>query len=62
MWKDEIVEEVCKHREAYSSQFNYDLDAIVADIKEKEKPHQDRLVSREAEKPSTDKNPVSSTK
>jgi putative addiction module component (TIGR02574 family) len=34
---DPIVEEVQRVREAYAARFNYDLDAIFRDIKEKEK-------------------------
>lgn len=37
MWKDEIVEEVRKIRDAYASQFDYDLKRIFEDIKEKER-------------------------
>ncbi len=36
MWHDPIVEEVRKVREAHAAQFNYDLDAIVRDLKERE--------------------------
>jgi len=35
-WQDPIVEEVRKARDAYAKQFNYDLDAIYRDLKEKE--------------------------
>lgn len=37
MWRDPIVEEVRKIREAHARQFNYDLHAIYGDIKEREK-------------------------
>jgi hypothetical protein len=37
MWKDPIVEEVRKCRDAYAKRFNYDLDAIFRDLKEKER-------------------------
>jgi hypothetical protein len=33
MWNDEIVEEVRKHREAYASKFNFDLQAMYEDLK-----------------------------
>ena len=36
MWTDEIVEEIHKIREAYAKSFNYDLDAIFADLRKKE--------------------------
>lgn len=36
MWKDEIVEEIHRIREEYAKSFNYDLDAIFADLRKKE--------------------------
>ncbi len=33
MWTDPIVEEVRRVRDAHAAMFNYDLDAIYADIK-----------------------------
>lgn len=36
MWQDPIVEEVRAIRDAYSKRFEYDLDAICDDIKERE--------------------------
>jgi hypothetical protein len=35
--KDPIVEEVRRAREAHAQQFNYDLDAICADLRKREK-------------------------
>ena len=32
IWKDPIVEEVRKSRDAYAKRFNYDLDAIYRDL------------------------------
>ncbi len=43
MFKDPIVEEVRVARHRHASKFHNDLDAIVADLKEKEK-HLDRPV------------------
>ena len=37
MWKDPIVEEVRKTREAHAKKFNYDLQAIYKDLKKREK-------------------------
>jgi len=37
MWKDPIVEEVRKVREAHAAQFDYNLDAIYRDLKEQER-------------------------
>ncbi|MBW4471131.1 MAG: hypothetical protein KME45_12110 [Stenomitos rutilans HA7619-LM2] len=36
MWTDEIVEEIHQIREEYAKSFNYDLDAIFADLREKQ--------------------------
>ncbi len=36
MWTDEIVEETHRIREEYAKSFNYDLDAIFADLRKKE--------------------------
>jgi hypothetical protein len=35
MWTDEIVEEIHRIREEYAKSFNYDLDAIFADLRKK---------------------------
>jgi hypothetical protein len=35
--KDPIVEEVRRARDAHAKRFNYDLDAIVEDLKKREK-------------------------
>ena len=36
MWKDEIVEEIHRIREAYSRSFNHDLKAIFADLQKQQ--------------------------
>jgi hypothetical protein len=36
-WIDPIVEEVRKYREEHAAKFNYDIEAIVRDIKKREK-------------------------
>ena len=53
MKADEIVEETRKAREEYAAKFGYDIAAIVADIKEKEKKGEQALVSRSPKPPST---------
>lgn len=45
MWRDPIVEEVRRYREAYSSQFNYDLRAICRDLRERQKKSGRKIVS-----------------
>ena len=45
MWKDPIVEEVRAIRDAYAKQFDYDLEAIFRDLKEKEdKSHREFIL------------------
>jgi len=53
MWKDPIVEQIHRYREAHAKKFNYDLDAIYEDIKVKQKQQELegwRVVSRCATK------------
>ncbi len=51
MWKDTIVEETRKARDEYAAKFNYDLDAMYEDLKEKEKQNEERLVSLPPKEP-----------
>jgi hypothetical protein len=51
MWKDSIVEETRKVREEYAAQFNYDLDAIYQDLKEKERQSGRKVVSLPPKRP-----------
>ena len=51
MWKDEIVEEVRKNREAYAAQFNFDLQAIYEDLKKAEQSSKHKKVSFAPKKP-----------
>ena len=45
MYQDPIVEEVRIRREAYARQFNYSIDAIYQDMKEREAKSGHELVS-----------------
>ena len=45
MWTDEIVEEIHQIREAYAKSFNYDLDAIFADLRKKEAENSREVVN-----------------
>jgi hypothetical protein len=45
MKKDPIVEDIRKIREAHAAKFNYNLKAICADLKKKEKDCGHRVVS-----------------
>ncbi len=51
MWTDEIVEETRKAREEYAAKFGYDIAAIVADVKEKEKQSERPVVSLPPKQP-----------
>lgn len=53
MWIDEIVEETRKAREEYAAKFEYDIAAIVADIKEKESRNERPVVSHPPKPPLT---------
>jgi hypothetical protein len=46
MWKDEIIEEIHKHREEYAKSFNYDLHAIVEDLRRKQAISGKQLISK----------------
>ena len=45
MWKDEIVEEIHQIREAYAKSFNYDLNAIFADLRKKQAANGRKVVA-----------------
>jgi hypothetical protein len=51
MWKDPIVEEMRKVRQKHAAKFNYDIEAIVADLREQEKKSRRKLVSLKPKKP-----------
>ncbi len=51
MWEDEIVNEVRQAREAYAAQFNYDLEAIYRDIKQREQSDTHDLIAPPSERP-----------
>ena len=45
MWIDAIVEQIRKAREAHAVKFDYDLDAIVADLKKAQQQARRPVVS-----------------
>jgi hypothetical protein len=54
MWKDEILEEIYKYREEYAKSFNYDLHAIVEDLRRKQAARVKQIISKplkESKKP-----------
>jgi len=59
MFRDPIVEEVRKARDEYARRFNYDLDAICRDLRERQKKSKHKVVSFPAKrvKPKTPMQP-----
>ena len=51
MVSDPIVDEVRLIRQQHAERFDYDLWAIAADLREREKQHQERLVSLPPKQP-----------
>ncbi len=45
MINDPIVNEVRRIRDELAKEFNYDVDAIFADLREKQKKHSNRIVN-----------------
>lgn len=45
IWNDEIVEEVRKIRDKHAAKFDYDISAICADIRRKQKESGRKVVS-----------------
>ncbi len=54
MYKDDIIAEVWRNRDAYAQKHNHNLDEIVADLRRREQSHPDRVVDlRHRTEPST---------
>jgi hypothetical protein len=51
MWNDPIVEEVRKVRNEHAKKFNYDLQAIAADLKKQQKASKRKFVTLPPKKP-----------
>jgi hypothetical protein len=51
MWNDPIVEEVRKIRNEHAKKFNYDLEAIAADLKRQQKASKRKFVTFQPKKP-----------
>lgn len=45
MWEDTIVEEIRKYRDEHASKFDYDIDKIYTDLKEKEKKNNNSKIT-----------------
>lgn len=46
MYKDEIITEVWRNRDAYARAYNHDLNGIMADLRKRQKEHSKRVVDR----------------
>jgi len=46
MYKDEIIAEVWRNRDAYARAHHHSLDEIVADLRKRENEHPQRIVDR----------------
>ena len=46
MWKDEIVEEVRRARDEYAARFNYDIAAMCADIRQRQRLNERGVVTK----------------
>lgn len=55
MWKDPIVEEVRRIRQEHAKQFNYDLRAIVDDLRKQQEQTGRKYVRFEPRRPSETK-------
>ena len=51
MWNDPIVEEVRNVRNEHAKKFNYDLGAIVADLKKQQKGSKRKFITLPPKKP-----------
>ena len=51
MWKDPVVEETRKLREEYAAAFDHNLDAIVEDIRKRQRESGKKIVSFRPRKP-----------
>lgn len=53
MWEDPIIQELHRIREEHAAQFNYNLDAIFQDLKQKEEQSGLQYVSYDAPQPTS---------
>ena len=48
LYKDEIIAEVWRNRDAYAKAHHNDLDKLVADLRRRQQAHPERVVNRRA--------------
>jgi antirestriction protein len=46
MWQNEVLEEIQKVREEHAKSFNYDLEAICADLRKQESNSERQILSK----------------
>lgn len=51
MWKDEVLEELYRIREEHAKAFNYDLQAICDDLREKQIGSDREIISQPLKRP-----------
>ena len=51
MWRDEILDEIHKIREEHARSFNYDLQAICDDLREKQAKSGRKIISNPLKQP-----------
>lgn len=51
MWKDEVLEEIYKIREEHAKSFNYDLQAICDDLRQKQSTSGWQIISHPLKQP-----------
>jgi hypothetical protein len=52
MWKDEVLEEIYRIREEHAKTFNYDLQAICDDLRQKQAASGRQIISTPLKQPS----------
>ena len=55
MYQNEILEEIHKHREEYAKSFNFDLNAILRDLKSKQNTHPQKISKLQIKRKSSQK-------
>ncbi len=50
MYRDEIIAEVWRNRDAYVEEHHHDLEEIVTDLRRRQEKHRERLVDRRSNK------------
>ena len=58
-WRDPIVEEIRKIREAHAARFNYDVRAIAEDLMKRQDEGNRQIVSFSPRRPTTSEQPAS---